>query len=125
MRRRSARVERPGPFFRSGLSYRRRTPAVAADNLGLGRDVVADSVNPLRITREAWRGVAERAGSACIEIEVVPNLELPSWSQVVGREYDPWDRPRLVVDTAGQTEAESRAVLERSLSAEEPKGRTT
>ena len=31
--------------------------AVAEDNLQLGRTVVADSVNPIRTTREAWRGV--------------------------------------------------------------------
>ena len=36
--------------------------AVAEDNLRLGPDVIGDSVNPLPVTREAWRGVAERAG---------------------------------------------------------------
>ena len=34
--------------------------AVAEDNLRLGHTVVADSVNPLEITREAWRDVAKR-----------------------------------------------------------------
>jgi predicted kinase len=28
--------------------------AVAEDNLRLGRTVIADSVNPLRLTRDAW-----------------------------------------------------------------------
>ena len=32
--------------------------ALAADNLRLGLSVVADSVNPLRITRDAWRDIA-------------------------------------------------------------------
>ena len=36
--------------------------AVAEDNLRLGGTVIADSVNPLPITRAAWREVAERAG---------------------------------------------------------------
>ena len=35
--------------------------AVAADNLRLGRTVIADSVNPLRITRDAWVKVATSA----------------------------------------------------------------
>ena len=35
--------------------------AVAEDNLRLGRIVVADSVNPLRITRDAWRNAAKRS----------------------------------------------------------------
>lgn len=45
--------------------------AVAEDNLRLGRTVIADSVNPLQVTREAWRAVAERTGVAAIEIEVI------------------------------------------------------
>jgi len=43
---------------------------VAADNLRLGCDVVADSVNPLNITRSAWREVAISAEVRSIEIEV-------------------------------------------------------
>ena len=35
--------------------------AVAEDNLRLGRIVIADSVNPWPLTREAWRSVAVRA----------------------------------------------------------------
>lgn len=35
---------------------------MALENLRLGRDVVADSVNPLTVTRQAWRDVAKRAG---------------------------------------------------------------
>lgn len=31
--------------------------ALAGDNLRLGHTVVADSVNPLKITRDAWRDV--------------------------------------------------------------------
>ncbi len=44
--------------------------AVAGDNLRLGRTVVADSVNPLALTRDAWREVAELAGASCVEVEV-------------------------------------------------------
>ena len=44
---------------------------VAADNLRLGRTVIADSVNPIRLTREAWRDVAKRAGVAFVDVAVV------------------------------------------------------
>src|SRR5260370_5668736 len=44
--------------------------ALAEANLRLGGIVVADSVNPLAITRDAWRKVAAVAASAVFEIEV-------------------------------------------------------
>jgi predicted kinase len=44
--------------------------AVAEDNLRVGRKVVADSVNPLAVTREAWLAVAHRAQVTALEIEV-------------------------------------------------------
>ena len=103
--------------------------ALAEANLVLGQNVVADSVNPLGITREAWRRAAVNASSACIEIEVVcsdsvehrrrvetretdvAGLRLPTWKDVQQRDYEPWDRPRLVVDTAGRSVAEALAEL--------------
>jgi predicted kinase len=99
--------------------------AVAADNLKLGRTVVADSVNPLAVTRDAWREVATRDGGRVVEVEVVcsdagehqrrvesrttdvPGLLLPNWADVMARDYHPWDRERLVIDTAHRTVAES------------------
>src|SRR6266498_5732960 len=42
--------------------------AVAADCLRQGLRVVADSVNPLPVTREAWREVAREAGVRFTEI---------------------------------------------------------
>ena len=93
--------------------------AIAEDNLGLGRTVVADSVNPIEITRAAWRDVAKRAGSRFIEIEIVCSDEaehrrrvetrtadiaghiLPSWQEVCDREYEPWEAD-IVIDTAGK-----------------------
>ena len=105
--------------------------AVAEDNLRLGHVVVADSVNPVAVTRAAWRNVAKRAGTGCIEIEVVcsdrtehrrrvetrqPDIaghRLPTWEQVCEREYEPWEAG-IVVDTAGQPiEASVAALLAR------------
>ncbi|WP_337997350.1 AAA family ATPase [Oleispirillum naphthae] len=95
--------------------------AVAADNLRLGRTVIADSVNPWMLTRDAWRDVGLRAGVPVVEVEVVcsdpdehrrrvetrtpdvPGLDLPDWQAVIGRDYRPWTRGHAVIDTAGRT----------------------
>ena len=45
--------------------------ALAEGNLANGRAVVADGVNPVGESREAWRMVADRARVRLIEIEVV------------------------------------------------------
>jgi predicted kinase len=103
--------------------------ALATDHLRQGLSVVAESVNPLGVTRQAWRDVARTAGVAFLEVEVVcsdpveherrattrvsdiPDLPLPAWSAIVSREYEPWDRDRLVVDTAGRRLADCVAQL--------------
>lgn len=88
--------------------------AVAEDNLHLGLTVIADSVNPIAITRDAWLGVAARAEVHAVEIEIVCSdagehrrrVETrvgPTWEAVLAREYHPWDRRTLAVDTAAQT----------------------
>jgi predicted kinase len=92
--------------------------AMAEDNLRLAHTVVADSVNPISITRRAWLEVAQRAGVQSVEVEVVcsdpqehrrrvesrvadlPGLRLPTWPEVVARQYEPWPTAGLVVDTA-------------------------
>src|ERR1700739_4894724 len=44
--------------------------SVAADNLHVGRTVIADSVNPMPLSRNAWLEVAKRAQVPAVEIEV-------------------------------------------------------
>lgn len=44
--------------------------ALAEDNLCLGHTVIADSVNPLKLTRDAWIAVANRAKARAIEVEI-------------------------------------------------------
>jgi predicted kinase len=44
---------------------------LAEHNLCLGMRVVVDSVNPLNITRSAWRDVAARAGVAFVGASLV------------------------------------------------------
>ena len=101
--------------------------ALSEINLRLGRSVVVDSVNPRQITRDAWIAVANRAQVRAIEIEItcsdlrqhrcrvetrtidIDGLPLPTWQEVVTREYDRWNRQHIVIDTAGQTVDESVA----------------
>jgi predicted kinase len=95
--------------------------ALAADNLRIGNTVIADSVNPISVTRAAWRAVAAAVSTTAFEIEIIcsdadehrrrvetratdiPGLTLPTWDEVRSREYHPWDRANLVVDTSAQT----------------------
>ena len=94
---------------------------VAVDNLMLGHNVIADSVNPISITRDAWRKAAERAKVEFIEVEFlcsdndehknrvetrksdIKNLVPPTWQKVVDREYEPWDLQGLKINTAGKS----------------------
>ena len=101
--------------------------AIAEDNLRLGRDVVADCVNPLWVTRESWRDVARRCDVGYTEIEVICSdvsehsrrvvsravADGLSWEDVVRREYEPWDTPHIVINTAGRTVPESYSALRR------------
>lgn len=41
----------------------------------------------------------------------IPDLPLPTWQQIADREYEPWHRDRLVVDTAGREPEESLGPL--------------
>ena len=101
------------------LAYR-----LAADNLRLGVSVVADSCNPVEMTRGEWEDVAQNSPARCINIEIicsdksehrrrvesrkstVPGLILPTWDEVQCREYHPWSKERIVIDTARRKEEE-------------------
>lgn len=98
---------------------------VAADNLRLGQSVVADSCNPIELTRSEWARVAVTAGARWVDIEIVCSdlqehrrrvetrttsvvgLVPPTWKDVVNREYDDWTTERVVIDTAGKAVEES------------------
>lgn len=92
--------------------------ALAEANLQLGHVVVADCVNPLPVTREAWRDVARRTRSRLLEIEVVCSdrnvhrqrvesrqsdvvgLRVPDWASVLAHDYVAWTEPHWVIDSA-------------------------
>ena len=102
---------------------------VAAEQLGHGVSVVAECVNPLGVTRDAWRDIAVGHGARLVEVELVctdqaahrerartrevdiAGLRLPDWEQITSREYEPWDRDHLVIDTATRTPAEAVAAI--------------
>ena len=113
-----------------GLGYE-VAQAVARDLLRQGAHVFAECVNPMKITRDAWRNVSEAAGARLVEVELVcsdpaeherrattrtvdiPGLVVPTWADILAREYEPWDRSHLVLDTAGQpAEVTIAALLE-------------
>lgn len=93
--------------------------ALAADNLLLGRTVVADCVNPVLASRNGWRETALRCAARLVEIEIIcgdldehrrrvesriadiEGLVLPGWEEITSKPYEPWDRDRFVLDTAG------------------------
>jgi predicted kinase len=92
--------------------------AVGADNLRVGRTVIADSVNPVAISRDAWVEVASRVEVRAVEIEVVcsdtnehrrrvetriadfPRSRPVTWREVVSREYHVWNREHVVINTS-------------------------
>ncbi|AKA81337.1 AAA family ATPase [Pseudomonas synxantha] len=101
--------------------------ALALSNLRLGQRVIADCVNPVRESRQAWQAVATTAGVELINIQVVcsdqqehrrrvqsrvgdvPGLTSPTWQSVLVHEYEPWDEPAFRLDTARMTPAQAVA----------------
>lgn len=91
---------------------------IAAEQLGLGLDVIVECVNPVAVTRDGWVGTATAARAAVVEVELrcsdldvhrrrvetrpsdVEGLVKPTWQEVLSREYEAWSRPHLVLDTA-------------------------
>lgn len=98
------------------VSYR-----IARDNLLIGADVIADSCNPIELTRREWRDVAAASAARAVDIEIVcsdqdehrrrvatrsaevPGLCLPSWREIVEREYHVWSAKPITIDTAGKS----------------------
>ena len=108
--------------------------AVAADNLRIGRTVIADSVNPIPLSRDAWVEVANRAQVSAVEIEVfcsdtkehqhrvetrisdIPRSRSLTWQEVVSRDYRPWSREHIVIDTASRTVEQVVTILRGAIS---------
>lgn len=92
--------------------------AIAEENLKLGMSVVADSVNPIAISRRLWESAAKKADCPFRSIEIIcsdtdehrrrienrttdiDGLTLPTWQSVVDREYEAWPEGHYQLDTA-------------------------
>lgn len=102
---------------------------VARDNWALGHGVVLDCVNPLHVTRRMFGDAARQSGARLIQVEVfvsdpvlhrqrveerradIPGLALPTWPQVLARQYEAWeemlDGDVLRVDSAASNSAQA------------------
>ncbi len=107
--------------------------AVAEDNLRVGHTVIADCVNPIQLTRDAWLAVADRAGAKAVDVEIacsdpqrhrervenrsadITGLRLPTWDEVAARHYEPWNRTHIVIDTSEKNVLESVVELRETL----------
>ncbi|XVJ45724.1 AAA family ATPase [Pseudomonas sp. UBT] len=95
--------------------------ALALSNLRLGQTVIADGVNPVKESRDAWKAVAAAADVEWVNIQVVcsdqhehqrrvesragdiPGLVPPTWQSVSAHEYEAWEEQPLTLDTALMT----------------------
>ncbi len=98
---------------------------LAKDFLNGGKDVISDCVNPWELTRELWMDVARGDGFPFVNIEIIckdtdehrarvegrtsdiEGLRLPSWQEVLERDYRPWHVERIVIDTSCKSPLES------------------
>lgn len=82
---------------------------LARENLNLGLGVIADTVNPLHLTRKLFRDLAKESNANLLQLELkTKNLllhkkrieqrkadivghNLPTWNQVRKAEYEEWD----------------------------------
>jgi predicted kinase len=90
---------------------------VARDNLKLRHVVIADCVNDVNITRDAWRDLALGIKVTVLEVEVlcsdvteqrrrieqrvpdIPNFRPPTWQTICNRRSEPWPREHIVIET--------------------------
>jgi predicted kinase len=86
------------------------------------------------ITRDSWIEAAKQVGSPFVEIELIcsdieehrrrvemrePDIEghaIPTWHDVVSRDYDPWTCNHIVIDTAKLSASQATGELIRQLS---------
>jgi hypothetical protein len=102
---------------------------LAGEQLQLGLDVIVECVNPIALTRDSWLRTAAAADAVILEVEVVcsdesehqrrvesrtsdvDGLVKPTWAAVVTREYEPWTRDHLVVDSARMAAEEAAKLI--------------
>jgi predicted kinase len=98
---------------------------LAGEQLTLGLDVIVECVNPIALTRDAWAATAAGAEGKIVDVEVIcsdrdehrrrvltrgtdgPGLVKPTWEDVLARDYEPWTRPHLVIDSSQTSPADA------------------
>jgi predicted kinase len=99
---------------------------IASSCLSVGTPVVIDAVSPVPGARQGWRKLAAASNEQLSVIELaltdrvehrrrvenrrsdIDGLIVPTWEQVIDRDYDPWDerrdgpRLKLVNDTTAE-----------------------
>lgn len=98
---------------------------VVADNLLPGRWVLADAVNEDAWCQDNWTRVAREASAHFLPVQIVcSDAEQhrarvharktalrgkgPGWHDILARRWEPWQQPRLLIDTAS-TSADAAA----------------
>jgi predicted kinase len=99
--------------------------AIAEDNLSLGQIVIADSVNPIQLSRDRWIAAAQNTHQKAVEIEIkcsdssehqrrvetraadIVGHRVPSWHEISELDYHPWNREHLLIDTARYSPAQA------------------
>jgi predicted kinase len=97
------------------LAYR-----IVEDNLNIGNNVISDQCNPIKLTRKEWENIALKNKCKYINIEIIcsnkiehknrvenrkeeiENLKLPTWEEIMEREYDKWEEEHIIIDTANK-----------------------
>ena len=103
--------------------------AIAEDNLRLGRTVIADSVNPIQLTRDKWAAIGSNARQKAVEVEIkcsdstehrrrvetrvadITGHRLPTWREVSAVDYHPWNREHIIIDTASLSTAQAVGLI--------------
>jgi len=93
---------------------------IVTDNLIIGNNVVVDSCNPLKLTRNEYESIAVENNCKYKNIEIIcsdkiehkkrietrkndiKNLILPTWEEVEKRYYDEWDKDHIIIDTSNK-----------------------
>ena len=104
--------------------------SIAKDNLLLGFDVIADTVNPIEMSRELWIKTAAAGAAHLMNVEVIcsnevlhrkrvesrtsdiDDLVVPDWQAVCNRTFEPWQGNRVIVDTADDSVQDCAAKIE-------------
>jgi predicted kinase len=105
--------------------------ALTESLLRSGHMVIADSLNSIPLTRGLWVNAAKNADAHLIEVEVISSDQAEHRQRLIeGRDpsrpgtprsfamantYQPWDRERIVIDTATTSVGEAVATIRKAI----------